>query len=136
VILEYTRVQKHINLHMVSHDSSNHYVSVEQMYKYMGSINIVEIAPDSKPYGYVIRKLIADNQTHTKVSARLMGFGTSAALDIADRCLIKVWSLERCNSYHMNQDPPIHGHRLHDRIIVNVSAPRGTSYQFYFILLE
>jgi hypothetical protein len=89
----------------------------------MRSINVVEIVPDSKSYRSVIRKLIADNETHTKVWARLMGFGTSAALDIADRCLIMVWSLERCNSSHMNQDPSIHGFTSHHRRIVNLWGP-------------
>jgi hypothetical protein len=68
------------------------------------SNNIAEIAADSKSYGYVIRKLIADNESHTKASVRLMAFGTSAGLDIADRCLTLIWSLERCNFSHMNQD--------------------------------
>jgi hypothetical protein len=89
----------------------------------MGSTNIVEIAPDSKSYGYVIRKLIADNETHTKVSARLMGFGTSAALDVCDRCVIIAWSRGGCHSDRMNQDPPMHGSRRHHHRIVNVWGP-------------
>jgi hypothetical protein len=102
---------------------------------YTGSISIIEIAPDSKSYEYVIRKLIADNETHTKVSARLMGFGTSAALDIADRCLIRAWSRETCNSDHMNQVPPMHGSRRHHCKIVNVWGP-PSEHRTSIILLE
>jgi hypothetical protein len=104
---------------------------------YIGSINIAEIAPDSKSYGYVIRKLIADNETHTKVAAaRLMGVGTSAALNIADRCLIMAWSREGCNSSHMNQDPQLHGSRRHRRRIVNVWGHPPEHRTIFSILLE
>jgi hypothetical protein len=37
------------------------------MYRHVDSINVVVITPDSKFYGYVSRKLIADDETHTKV---------------------------------------------------------------------